>query len=139
MTTRQEMITKALEASLVGDPELIRNVFTEDVTAWSPNLLATSRAEMEEALEDRDDALSNVNLVVDSVDVSGPKAFAEWHVSADHTGPFFVGDDLLVEATGRRLMLAGVTVAHFAATDDRIDSIRHYFDDAALLDQMRAG
>jgi ketosteroid isomerase-like protein len=133
----QAVLTRALEASLTGDAEVIRDVFTEDVTSWSPNLMLTSRAEMEEAFEDRDDALSNVDLVIDTFDTSGPKAFAEWHVSADHTGPFFVGDDLLIEATGRHIMLAGMTVAHF--TDSRIDSIRHYFDDAALLEQMLIG
>ena len=36
-----------------------------------------------------------------------------WLVEADHTGPYVLSEDAVVEATGRRVQLAGVTVADF--------------------------
>jgi len=130
----QELLRRALEASLTGSPELIEEVFSEDVVVWSPNLLVSSRAELEDALADRDDALSNVEWSIDWIGAIRHKAIAEWRVAADHTGPFLIGDDLLVEGTGKRITLAGATFAE--VIDGRIHSMRHYFDDAALLEQV---
>lgn len=73
-------------------------------------------------------------MSVDTLEEMGNKAVAEWRVAADHTGPLLVADELLIEPTGRRLSLAGASFAEFS--DGRISSIRHYFDDAALLEQM---
>ncbi|HMD47351.1 MAG TPA: ester cyclase [Acidimicrobiales bacterium] len=132
--TAETLLTKALTATISGSADAIDEVFAEDVVAWSPNFLLTSRAELEEALADRDDALSNVDCAIDWLGTVGHKVMAEWRVAADHTGPFLVGDDVLVEATGRRLMLAGATFAE--VTNGRISAIRFYFDDAALLEQL---
>ena len=51
-----------------------------------------------------------------------------------HSGPFAIDDDV-IDATGLRVTLIGVTVAEFEG--DRIRSFRQYFDEAALLEQMR--
>lgn len=55
-------------------PEL----FTEHVSGWSPNMLITSLDELTGAVADREDALSDVNLQVDALDVFGSKAFVEY-------------------------------------------------------------
>ena len=47
-----------------------------------------------------------------------------------------LGDDLVVEATGRRVQLAGATVADFR--DGKIRSFRTYFDDVSLIEQIVA-
>ena len=47
------------------------------------------------------------------LDEVGNKAFAEWVIEADHTGPFVLGEDAVLEATGRHVQLAGATVADF--------------------------
>jgi ketosteroid isomerase-like protein len=128
------LLLRALEAAFSGDHTIIEEVFTEDVVAWSPNMSAVGRAELEAEFAENDDALSNVEFSVDALDVTGSKAFAEWRVTADHTGPLLVGDDLLIEPTGRNIGLAGATVAEFR--DDRISAMRNYFDDAAILEQL---
>ena len=64
----------------------------------------------------------------------GNKAYAEWVIEADHTGPLVLGDHEALDATGRRVKLAGVTVADFR--DGKIRSFRTYFDDISLLAQM---
>ena len=62
------------------------------------------------------------------------RAAAEWVVSATHTGPLVLDDDLVIEPSGGQLVLAGATFAELR--DGKISAFRHYFDDAALLEQM---
>jgi len=64
----------------------------------------------------------------------GNKAFAEWLVEADHTAPLILGEHSVLEATGRHVKLAGVTVADFR--DGKIRSFRTYFDDGSLIEQI---
>jgi ketosteroid isomerase-like protein len=131
---RSTLLTRALEVFVTGERKEIEELFTEDVSCWSPNLCTKSRAELEELLADRDDALANIDASIDALDIIGNKGIAEWRMAADHVGAFLVGDDYLVEPTGRRVQLAGATFAEFEG--DRIRAIRHYFDDAALLEQL---
>jgi len=130
------VLARALRAAVTGDPAVIETVFTEDVQAWSPNLSVTSRRQLVAELADHGDGLSNVTISIDALDVVGTRAMAEWHVAADHTGPLLVGDDLLMEASGRRIVVAGATFAEFRG--ERICALRNYFDDAAILEQMRS-
>jgi ketosteroid isomerase-like protein len=122
-----------LHAAITGDRDSIDDIVTEDVAGWSPNLVVSSRQELLDALADRDDALSGIELEVRALDELGDKAVAEWHVAADHTGPLVVDDDLVIEATGRRLHVSGATVDEFDG--DRICAFRSYFDDLALVEQ----
>jgi len=64
----------------------------------------------------------------------GNRAFAEWRIEADHTGPYILSEDVVLEATGRRVQLAGATIADFR--DGRIRSFRSYFDDDSLIAQI---
>jgi hypothetical protein len=108
-------------------------LFTEDVTAWSPNLLATSLDELKTAFDSRNSAVGNVAVDITALDVVDDKAFAEWVVKGDHVGTMSI-DDLRVEATNRRLQLGGISVAEFEK--DRIRAFRSYFDAVSLLEQM---
>ena len=102
---------RLLEASVTGDGDAIADLVTADVTGWSPNLFVTSRDDLLAALEERDESFSGIEVEVRALDHVGDKAFAEWHVAVDHTGPMVVDDDLVLEPTGRRLHLSGATVA----------------------------
>ena len=133
--SRRIVMTHAIEVAVGVRNQDPRLLFTEDVRAWSPNLLAASLSELETAFADRNDALSNIVVVITGLDVAGSKAFAEWVLDADHTGPLVL-DDIRVEPTGRRLQMGGVTVADFR--DNRIAAFRTYFDSVALLEQMIA-
>ena len=68
------------------------------------------------------------------IDEVGNKAFAEWLVEADHTGPLVLSDDTALEATGRHVQLPGVTVADFR--EGKVRSFRTYFDDLSLIEQI---
>ena len=113
--------------------EDLSRLFTENVSAWSPNLIASSLEELQEAFDDRNEALGNLAVVITGVDVIDNKAFAEWVMEADHVGPLVL-DDLRVEGTGRRLQVGGATIAEFEG--HKIRAWRSYFDTVALLEQM---
>jgi ketosteroid isomerase-like protein len=131
------VLALAIEASVTGDVTATETAFTEDVVGWSPNLSVTSRAELEAEFAERVDALSNIVFSIDTLDVIGNKAIAEWRLAADHTGPLELGDGILLEPSGQRLVLAGASFAEFRG--EQICSFRHYFDDAALIEQMLMG
>ena len=125
---------RLLDATVTGDRATVADLVTADVTAWSPNLFVTSRDELLRALEHHEDAFSGIEVRVQALDQVGDKAFAEWHVAVDHTGPLAVDDDLVIQPTGRRLHVSGATVAEFDG--DRICAFRSYFDDLALIEQL---
>ena len=79
-------------------------------------------------------AFSNVVILFRGLDEVGNKAFAEWVIEADHTGPLVLGEDAVVEATGQHVQMAGATVADFR--DGKIRSFRTYFDDVSLIEQL---
>jgi ketosteroid isomerase-like protein len=132
--TKESVLIQALEAAVTGDDSRLDETFTEDVVGWSPNLAVSSRAELAEEFGDRHDALSNIVIAFDAVYIVGDNAIAEWRVGADHTGPLIVDDDLTIDPSGRRIVLAGATFAEFRG--DQICAFRNYFDDAALLEQL---
>ena len=134
--TRAEVLRRGLEACIVGEVAALPELFTEDVSGWSPNLLASSLAELAEAVADREDSLSEVALHVDALDITGNKGFIEYRVSAVFSGPFVISDEVVIEPNGRELVLGAAMVAEFSG--DRISAFRNYFDDATLMEQMLA-
>jgi hypothetical protein len=123
----------AIEIAVGVRTEDPSRVFTEDVTAWSPNLLASSLPELEAAFDDRNAALGNLAVAITGLDVIDNKAFAEWVMEADHVGPLVI-DDVRIEPTGQRLQLGGATIAEFEG--HRIRAFRTYFDTLGLVEQM---
>ena len=109
-------------------------LFTEDVVGWSPIATVSGLAALADLAALREEAFSNVVIMFRGLDEVGNKAFAEWVVEADHTGPLVLGEDAVLEATGRHVQLAGVTVADFR--DGKIRSYRTYFDDVSLIEQI---
>ncbi len=131
---RAGVVERALEACIKGEVDALPELFTDDVSAWSPNMHVTSRGELAEVVAERDGSLSNVSLKIDNVDVVGNKGYAEYRVSAVFSGPFVVDDDTVIEPNGRELLLGAAFVAEFSG--DTISAFRNYFDNAALLEQM---
>jgi predicted ester cyclase len=132
--SRPSVFVRALETAVGVGNEDPSNLFTEDIHAWSPALMASSLEELSEALKLRDEALSNVTLAIRSLNVGGNKVIAEWRLDADHTGPLTVDDELTVEATGRHVHVGGATFAEFRG--DKIRAFRSYFDEMALMEQL---
>ncbi len=132
--SRKDVLLQALEAEVGGAPVDPRTLFTEDVVGWSPIATVSGLAALVDLAAVREEAFSNVAIMYRGLDEVGNKAFAEWVIEADHTGPLVVGESAELEPTGRHVRLAGVTVADFR--DGKIRSYRTYFDDASLIEQI---
>jgi len=131
---RAETLERALEACLKGEVDALPDLFTDDVSGWSPNMLVTSRDELAEVIAERDTSLENVSVKIDALDVIGNKGYAEYHVNAVFSAPFVIDEDTVIEPNGREILLGAAFVAEFNA--DAISAFRNYFDNAALLEQM---
>ena len=132
--SRKDVLLKALEAEVGGVAVDLGTLFTDDVVGWSPYATVSGLPALADLSTLHDTAYSNVTIMIRGLDDVGNKAFAEWVIDADHTGPLVLGDDAVVEATGRHVQLAGVTVADFR--DGKIRSFRTYFDDLSLIEQI---
>lgn len=137
MTTneaRASTLVRALRAGIARDLDVLREVCTDDVRAWTPALSTSSLAELIEALERRDEAFSELDLDVAPLDVAGDYACVEWTVEMTHSGPLRLAEETSVEPSGIRVTMHGVTVAEFAGA--RICSLRQYWDEFAVLEQL---
>jgi predicted ester cyclase len=132
--SRKDVLLKAIEAEAGITPADPSTLFTDDVVGWSPYASVSGLAAMTELAELRDMAFSNVSLSMRGLDEVGNKAFAEWVIDADHTGPLVLTEDAVLEPTGRHVQLAGATVADFR--EGKIRSYRTYFDDISLIEQL---
>ena len=132
--SRKDVLSQALEAEVGGESVDLATLFTDDVVGWSPYASVSGLTALAELAALREMAFSNVVLMFRGLDEVGNKAYAEWLVEADHTGPLVLGEDAVLEATGRHVRLPGVTVADFR--QGKIRSFRTYFDDVSLIEQI---
>ena len=131
--SRKDTLLKAIQAE-VGNAAFDPSLFTDDVVGWSPIASVSGLPDLTDIAADRDTAFSNVVVMFRGLDEVGNKAVAEWLIEADHTGQMDLGDGAVADATGRRVRMAGVTVADFRG--DKIRSFRTYFDDMSLIEQV---
>jgi hypothetical protein len=132
--SRKAVLLKAIETEAGSASVDPKTLFTDDVVGWSPYASVSGLPALAELSALRDAAFSNVVIGVRGLDEVGNKAFAEWVIEADHTGPLVLAEDAVLEATGRHVQLPGATVADFR--DGKIRSYRTYFDDISLLEQI---
>ncbi len=132
--SRKEVLSSALKAEIGAASVELKTLFTDDVVGWSPYVALSGLAALAELAALREAAFSNVVITFRGLDEVGNKAFAEWLVEADHTGPLVLSADTALEATGRHVQLPGVTVADFR--DGKIRSYRTYFADLSLIEQI---
>ena len=131
---RADILVQALYAGLEGNRRAIEDLYADDVRAWTPSLSATTRIELMEEFDRRDDAFSDFDLDAVPLDVGGDFACVEWTVSMTHSGPLTVAEGQVVEATGTRVTLHGVSVAEFR--DAKICGLRQYWDEISLFEQL---
>ena len=132
--SRAATLVRALQASIEHDRGAAGQVYTEDVRAWTPALSTASLSELMDEFQRRDDAFSDIELEVSPLDVVGEYACVEWSVSMTHTGRIELADRKVVDPTGVRVTLQGITVAEFRS--DRICSLRQYWDELSLYEQL---
>ena len=134
-TDRAAALVQAIEATVTGDSRVVCELYADDVQGWSPTMTVTSAAELAVELEDRQDAFSDIELDVTPLDVGDDQACVEWIATATHSGPLVVDEDVVIEPSGGRFTLRGVTVADFEG--DRIRAFRQYWDEVSLLEQLQ--
>jgi ketosteroid isomerase-like protein len=132
--SRKAVMVKALEAEVGSSSVELDTLFTADVVGWSPYASVSGLTALAELSALRDIAFSNVVLQLRAVDEVGNRVYAEWLIEADHTGPLVLDDDVVLEGTGRHVLLPGVSVADFR--EGKIRSYRTYFDDLSMLEQI---
>ena len=131
---RAAVLVRAIEASVSGDSSVICDMYTEDVQGWSPAMCISSTAELAVEFEDHENEFSDIEFKLEPLNVGGEQACVEWVASATHSGPIEVDGDLVIEPTGRRFTLYGITIAEF--TGSRICAFREYWDEIGLLEQL---
>ncbi len=131
---RAATLVRAIEAAIHGHGDRVPALCTEDVHAWGPAMAVASAAELAVQFERREDAFSRIVLDVAPLDVGGEFACAEWSVTMTHSGRLVLADDMVIDPTGLRITLNGATVAEFR--DARICSLRSYWDEVGLLEQL---
>jgi ketosteroid isomerase-like protein len=132
--SRKDVLLKAIEAEVGGASVDLGTLFTDDVVGWSPYASVSGLPALAALAALRDIAFSDVVILFRGLDEVGNKAYAEWVIEADHTGPLILDEGAELEPTGRRVQLAGVTVADFR--QGKIRSYRTYFDDISLIEQI---
>jgi len=130
---RAAILVRALEAQVAGESRVVCELYTDDVQGRTPGYTVTSAAALAVELEDRAAAFTDVELDVAPLDVAGDAAAVEWVLWLTHSGRL-EAHGVVIEPTGTRVCLHGVTVAEFA--DDRIRSFRQYWDEAELVAQL---
>ena len=132
--SRKEVLSNAIRAEVGNASVDLNTLFTDDVVGWSPYVTVSGLTALAALSALREAAFSDVVITFRGLDEVGNKAFAEWLVDADHTGPLVLSEDSVLEATGRHVQLPGVTVADFR--EGKIRSFRTYFDDLSLIEQI---
>jgi ketosteroid isomerase-like protein len=133
---RAGVLERAIEACFNGEVDALPELFADDVSGWSPNMLVSSRDELVEVVAERDASLSDVSLKIDTLDVVGNKGYAEYRVNARFSAPFEIDQETAIQPNGRELVLGAAFVAEFDG--NTISAFRNYFDNSALLEQMLA-
>ena len=135
--SRGAILRRAIETCIQPDDGAITKLgelFHDDVTVWSPNMLAVGLADLTENLAFRELTFSDVDIQIDALHVFANKGFAEFRVTATFSGPFVIGKEVAIEPNGQKILLGAAAIADFEA--GKIKALRAYFDDATLLEQM---
>ena len=118
--SRKDVLLDALETEVGSasiDPKVL---FTDDVVGWSPIASVSGLQALADLSAIHDTAFSNVVIMMRGLDEVGNKAFAEWLIEADHTGPLILDDDVVLEATGRHVQVARLHCGRLPRREDPV-------------------
>lgn len=137
MTTenaRTQILRRAVAATAESDATVLSEVFTDDVSVWSPGMSVSSLIELADELRARDEVFGDLSVAFEAIDVVGNRGWAEWVATTIQKAELVVDDELVIEVTQAPLTLRGVSVARFVG--DRIAELRQYWDEVALLEGL---
>ena len=93
--TRSDRLSWAILDAISGDASRVEQLFTRDVVGSGPATSVSSREELAIEFEERDGALTDVEVAFAPLDVSGAQAAVEWVASAVHAGPLDLDESRL--------------------------------------------
>jgi len=129
--TREDLLRRAIVASVSADVSEIDELFTPAAMGSSPASAARSREELIAEIEARRGALSHERVTFGRAESNGAVVRLEWEASALHTGPLPLhGTGAVLEPTGLNLRIRAVTWARFEG--QRIASWRGHWEDVTL-------
>ena len=131
---RMDTLVRALRASVQRDYRTLAELYSDDVTAWTPARSTSSASELLDESKRPDAAFTDVELEVMPLDVGGDYACAEWRVTMTHAGDLQLRDRAILPPTGLRITINGVTIAEFDGS--RICALRQYWDELAVYEQL---
>ena len=134
---RGAVLRRAIETSISPDDDTIAKLgelFTDNATVWSPNVLAVGLADLSEILAFREVPSPTSRSSLTPSTSSAAEAWPSSASSATFSGPFVIDETTVIEPNGKQLLLGIAAVADFDG--DKINALRAYFDDASLLEQM---
>ncbi|MCJ7438390.1 MAG: ester cyclase [Acidimicrobiia bacterium] len=132
---RAAILIQSIRASIERDSGVVKDLYTDDVSGWTPLFGISSVAELAVEYEDRGQAFSNTQIAVEPLDAAGDRVCVEWSATLTHSGRLVIcTDDPMIEPTGAQLTLHGVTIAEFDGA--RISMFRQYYDERELLNQL---
>ena len=126
---RLDLVARCVEASLTGDSSVVEELFSPQVRASLP-ATAGSAVELAVEIEDRRDAFVDVHVGTLQSETFGAYSWVEWFASVTHVG-VLVNENMIIEPTGRRVVLHGVTFAEFDG--DRIVAYHQNWDCSDLI------
>jgi len=136
MSTRIDLVERALAAGVGMSDDDLSAIFTDDASVWSPIMFANGTAELAEAFADRELAFDNHVVTIRSIDAIGNRVYVEWQLDADQVDAYMLTDDAVIEKTGRHVFMGIASVVDFRG--DKIAAVRSYFDSLAFLEQIVA-
>jgi hypothetical protein len=135
--TKAATLETIIRTLVVGEAAELCRVLAPDAVGWSPS----------GSFRRRDEAVALTQQPVSSLTVDAfrveplfwcePVVFAGWSLKARQVGALLINEDVLVEATGRTVELAGATIARMQ--DDLVILTCTHFDDADLIEQVILG
>lgn len=107
----EEQCSRMLRGLLTGEAAAdLTDDLADAVVLWSPRLQASCREDLLLSLQDGlvgCDPLSDVEVRVLRIDVSGPRVSLDWQLTGRFTRAHFLDDDLLVEPTKQPVEVQG--------------------------------
>ena len=128
----EQVVHCALQLMITGEDD--PTVFTDDVTGQTPLGEVFGRDDLLAQVSDWREGLTGAEFVVEGLAVDGSTAMVRWQLAGTHTGGVLVNEDVLFEATGRRVTVA--VTSEFDLRGPLICWFRHDYDLDDVLRQL---
>ena len=129
-TSNTELIRWAFDVLNTRDVTPLQQFWTDDTMEYFPGTTCRGVQEITDYFNGVFAALPDFHLELTTVTGEGDDVFAQWHLTATHSGAPFLG----IEATGKPLSLVGID--HFVIRDQKVVSNTVVYDQMEFARQI---